>query len=70
MIKFKYIIILFFIFSHCSIDSKTGLWKNKEIINNKKILEKTNFNDELTFNEFKNNVIAYSKKSKYPDINK
>jgi len=61
---------MFFIFSHCSIDTKTGLWENKDsIIDEKKLIE-IDLNKELTFNEFKENVILYGKKSKFPTINK
>ena len=61
---------MLFIFSHCSIDTKSGLWKNKDsIIDEKKLIE-IDFNKKLTFNEFKENVILYGKKSKFPILNK
>jgi len=61
---------MLFIFSHCSIDTKSGLWENKDSINDEKKLNKIDFNKKLTFNEFKENVILYGKKSKFPIINK
>lgn len=61
---------MLFIFSHCSIDTKSGLWENKNIINNDKKLSEIDFNKKLTFFEFKENVILYSKKSKFPVITK
>ncbi len=61
---------MLFIFSHCSIDTKSGLWENKNTVDNKKKLSEINFNKELNFNEFKENVILYGKKSKFPNINK
>ena len=70
MHKIYYMIIMLFIFSHCSIDTKSGLWENKNTIDNKKKSSEINFNKELTFNEFKENVILYGKNSKYPIINK
>jgi len=70
MVKIYYLIIMLFIFSHCSIDTKSGLWENKKNINYEKKLSEINFNKELTFNEFKVNVILYGKKSKYPNITK
>ena len=61
---------MLFIFSHCSIDTKSGLWENKDsIIDEKKLIE-IDFNKKLTFNEFKENVILYGKKSKFPILNK
>ena len=61
---------MLFIFSHCSIDTKNGLWENKNIMNNDKKLSEIDFNKKLTFFEFKENVILYSKKSKFPVITK
>ena len=70
MPKIYYLIIMLFIFSHCSIDTKSGLWENKDsIIDEKKLIE-IDFNKKLTFNEFKENVILYGKKSKFPILNK
>ena len=70
MHKINYVIIMLFIFSHCSIDTKSGLWENKNIMNNDKKLSENDFNKKLTFFEFKENVILYSKKSKFPVITK
>ena len=70
MPKIYYLIIMLFIFSHCSIDTKSGLWENKSTIDNKKKSSEMNFNKELTFDEFKENVILYGKNSKYPIITK
>ena len=70
MHKIYYMIIMLFIFSHCSIDTKSGLWENKNTVDNKKKLSEINFNKELTFNEFKENVILYGKNSEYPIITK
>jgi len=70
MHKIYYMIIMLFIFSHCSMDTKSGLWKNKNTIDNKKKSSEINFNKELTFDEFKENVILYGENSKYPIITK
>ena len=64
MHKIYYMIIMLFIFSHCSIDTKSGLWENKNTIDNKKKSSEINFNKELTFDEFKEYVILYGKNSK------
>jgi len=70
MHKINYVIIMLFIFSHCSIDTKSGLWENKNIMNNDKKLSEIDFNKKLTFIEFKENVILYGKKSEFPVITK
>ena len=67
MVKFRYLII-FFLLTHCSIDTKSGLWKNKNSIKEEKKISEINFEKELAFNEFKNNIILYGKKSKYPKL--
>ncbi len=66
MSKIYYSIFILIMFTHCSIDTKTGLWDNKnDIINNKKLSE-INFDRNLSFNKFKENVILYGKQSEYP----
>ncbi len=66
MSKIYYLIFILIMFTHCSIDTKTGLWDNKnDIINNKKLSE-INFDRNLSFNKFKENVILYGKQSEYP----
>ena len=68
MVKFNYLIIMLFIFSHCSIDTKSGLWENKNILNDEKKLSEVSFDKELTFEDFKKNVVLFGKKSKYPNL--
>ena len=67
MVKFRYLIILF-IFSHCSIDTKSGLWEKKNYIPDEEKISKINFDKNQTFEDFKKNVILYGKKSKFPNI--
>jgi hypothetical protein len=64
---FNLIIISIFI-TNCSIDTKTGIWDNKKEISTDKELSSLNFSEDLTFDEFKNNIIIYGKKSEYPKI--
>ena len=59
---------MLFIFSHCSIDTKSGLWENKNSTKVEKKLSEINFGKELSFEEFKENVILFGKKSKYLNI--
>ena len=60
-------IILIFV-TNCSIDTKTGFWENKKEITTDKGLSSLSFDEDLTFDEFKNNIIIYGKKSKYPKL--
>ena len=60
-------IILIF-FTSCSIDTKTGIWENKKKISTDTELSSLSFDEKLTFDEFKNNVIIYGKKSEYPKL--
>ena len=63
----KLIIILIFV-TNCSIDTKTGIWKNKKDISTDTELSSLSFDENLTFDEFKNNIIIYGKKSEYPKL--
>ena len=68
MPKINFLIIIFFILVHCSIDTKSGLWENKNSSKSEKKILKVSFSKELTFEEFKENVVLYGKTSKYPSI--
>ena len=66
------IITLFFLLvfiSSCSLDTKSGIWNEKKIINQKTTLDLENLNQDLTFDEYKLIIIEYGKKSKFPKIN-
>ena len=63
----KLLIILVFV-TNCSIDTKTGIWENKKEISTDTELSSLSFKKNLTFDEFKKNVIFYGKKSEYPNI--
>ena len=63
----KLIIILIFV-TNCSIDTKIGIWENKKEIPIDTELSSLSFDENLTFEEFKNNIIIYGKKSEYPKL--
>ena len=54
--------------SHCSLDTKSGIWENKQSIKEEKQLTKISFDKDLSFNEFRENVIFYGKNSKFPNV--
>ena len=68
MAKFNFLILLIFILSHCSVDTKSGLWENKNSEKDERKMSELNFNKELSFDDFKKNVVLYGKKSNYPSI--
>ncbi len=68
MYKIIYFIIPLFILTHCSIDNKSGFWIDKQNQNNKIKLSVSDFDKKLTFQEFKENVVLFGKKSKYPNL--
>ena len=68
MVKFNFLILLLFMLSHCSVDTKSGLWENKNSEIDERKLSELNFNKELNFDDFKKNVVLYGKKSNYPNI--
>ena len=60
--------ILLILLTGCSIDTKTGIWNNKNDLLIDKELSSLSFDENLTFDQFKNNVIIYGKKSEYPKL--
>ena len=61
-------LLLIFI-SACSLDTKSGIWNEKKLINQKSTLSLEDQNHDLTFDEYKSIIIEYGKKSKFPKIN-
>ena len=61
-------LLLIFI-SACSLDTKSGIWNEKKVINQKSTLSLEDQNHDLTFDEYKVIIIEYGKKSKFPEIN-
>jgi len=70
LIKNFYLFIIFLFLYHCSVDTKTGFWENKNDIKNSIKIDDLKFNYELSFEEFRNNAIEYGKLSKYPKLDK
>ena len=68
MFKLLKLMIILIYFTSCSIDTKTGIWENKKEISTDTELSSLSFDENLTFDEFKNNVIIYGKKSEYPKL--
>ena len=65
------IIALFFLLvfiSSCSLDTKSGIWNEKKVINQKTTLNFDDLNQDLTFDEYKSIIIEYGKNSKFPEI--
>ena len=66
------IIVMFFllvIISACSLDTKSGIWNEKKVINKKLILSSEDLNEYLTYDEYKATVIEYGKKGKFSELN-
>ena len=68
MFKLLKLMIILIFFTSCSIDTKTGIWENKKKISTDTELSSLSFDENLTFDQFKNNVIIYGKKSEYPKL--
>tara|TARA_Y100000994_G_C15286083_1_gene273323 strand:+ start:290 stop:505 length:216 start_codon:yes stop_codon:yes gene_type:complete len=68
MVKFNFFILMMLILSHCSVDTKSGLWENKNSEKDERKMSELNFSKELSFDDFKKNVVLYGKKSNYPNI--
>ena len=62
------LLILILFLSGCSVDTKTGFWEDKNDFSSKKDLSSLSFNENLSFEEYKKNIITYGKKSNYPKL--
>ena len=67
MYKKILMILLLIILSHCSLNHPVSMWKVEEENANSDIT-KLNFENETSFDEFKNNVIKYGKLSDFPKL--
>ena len=67
MFKYIFIILLIFSLSHCSLNHPVSMWNIEEDRTNKDI-SKLNFENETSFEEFKQNVIKYGKVSDFPKL--
>ena len=45
--------------SHCSIDTKSGMWENKNSNDDKREITEINFDSDLSFEDFNKNVVLY-----------
>ena len=54
--------------SHCSIDTKSGLWEDKNSKIDVKQISELNFSKDLSFDDFMKNVVLYGKKNNYPNV--
>ena len=68
MFRLLKLMIVFIFVTNCSIDTKTGIWENKKEISTDTVLSSLSFDENLTFDQFKNNVIIYGKKNEYPKL--
>ena len=67
--KIIVMLLLLIFISACSLDTKSGIWNEKKVINQKSTLSLEDQNHDLTFDEYKLIIIEYGKKSKFPKIN-
>ena len=68
MLKINYLLVMIILLSHCSIDTKSGMWENKNSNDDKKEIFEINFDSDLSFEDFNKNVVLYGKKSNYPNL--
>ena len=65
-----YFIIIFLLISGCSVDTKSGIWKNKLDNSSDKQISNLSFDENLSFEEFKKNLVLYSYRSNFPKLDK
>ena len=70
MIRLIVPLILLLFLTNCSVDTKSGFWKNKKESKIIKKISDIRFDYDLSFNQFKENAIDYGKLSNYPKLDK
>ncbi len=70
MIRLILPLILLFLLTNCSVDTKSGFLKNKKESKIIKKISDIRFDYDLSFNQFKENAIDYGKLSNYPKLDK
>ena len=70
MIRLILALILLLLLTNCSVDTKSGFWKNKKEPKIIKKISDIKFDYDLSFNQFKKNAIEYGKLSNYPKLDK
>tara|TARA_Y100001970_G_C13616250_1_gene547256 strand:- start:352 stop:564 length:213 start_codon:yes stop_codon:yes gene_type:complete len=68
MFKIFLIFTFLLVLNGCSVDTKSGFWENKQIQPVETQLTDLSFDENLSFDEYKNNVIEYGKKSNFPKL--
>tara|TARA_Y100000590_G_C15470712_1_gene920054 strand:+ start:720 stop:932 length:213 start_codon:yes stop_codon:yes gene_type:complete len=68
MINFFYFLFIILFITSCSVDTKSGFWINKSETTNFQKLSDLQFDYDQSFEEFKQNVIIYGEKSKFPKL--
>tara|TARA_B100001250_G_scaffold404024_1_gene419356 strand:- start:200 stop:412 length:213 start_codon:yes stop_codon:yes gene_type:complete len=70
MFKVIFLLALFFVFTNCSLDTKSGIWKNKKKPKITKKVSEIKFTNNLTFDQFKKNAVVYGQLSEFPTLDK
>ena len=70
MYKYFFLFLIFFFLNNCSVDTKSGFWKNKNMSFNDNKLVNIDFEESLNYEDFKKKVIEYGKISNFPKLDK
>ncbi len=68
MLKVLFLLSLFLLINNCSLETKKITLKKKDNYEKNKKLSELKFNYNLTFDEFRDNVINYGKLSNFPKL--
>ena len=70
MARLIYYLIFLLFLSNCSVDTKSGIWKNTDAAKITKNLTDISFDYDLNYDQFKDNAIQYGKLSEFPKLDK
>ena len=55
---------------NCSVDTRSGIWENINETKSAKKISEITFEHNLSFDQYKKNIINYGKLSNYPKLDK
>tara|TARA_B100001250_G_C19066728_1_gene472521 strand:- start:23 stop:235 length:213 start_codon:yes stop_codon:yes gene_type:complete len=70
MIKIIGFLVLLIFLVHCSVDTKTGFWKDINNTSDTTTLSDFNFDYDKSYEQYKENIIQYGKIEDFPKLDK
>ena len=70
MIKLFLYLFTLILLMNCSVDTRSGIWESVNETKSAKKISEITFEHNLSFDQYKKNIINYGKLSNYPKLDK